>query len=170
MKTLESIRKLFLITGYLSDGGIFRCNFCHKFVSLFILFLVLVFEFTSVIYVVRHLQIGDIANSLYAGLQVAAMLPAIGSFFTLMYHKEKVQELFHNFQNLFDRFVGGSDSAVFFIKAERATEKLLRYAFAALTGCYIIGSLALAVSGVIFYIIRDGYVEPGKLFLPLKIR
>lgn len=57
----------------------------------------------SAIYVVRHLQTGDIERSLQAGIQVTGAAQVIGSMFTMMYHKEKVQKVVDGFQEIFDQ-------------------------------------------------------------------
>lgn len=167
MKTLKSIRQAFAFIGYLPGDGKFR----HKIVSLLIVLILFAFELTSVIYMVRHLQFGDIANSMFAGLEAAATFTEIGSLFSLIYHRKKVQRVFDSFQQICDRIIDkNKPSAVFFIQAEITSEKLLKYAFVGLNGGYILSSLIFVILDAIYHYIRDGHIESGKLFLPLKIR
>lgn len=171
MNVLKSIRTVFAYLGYLPGKGIFKNKFSNKIASLINLMLVLTFEFTSLIYMVGHLKIGDIENSLYAGFQAAALLPAIGSFSTLMYHKRKIWKILDSFQRIFDHIVcGNKPTAIFFIRIEKMCEKLPKYAFLSLSGGFFGCSLLFAILGAIFYTMRDGHIEPGNLFLPIKLR
>lgn len=171
MKILDSIRKVFAIAGYLPDEKIFRYEFCQIIVPLCILLLMIVFQMTSVIYMVRHLQIGEIESSLYAGFEAAVLLPALGSFFTLMYHKENIRRVCDDLQKIYDRFIGDKKpSAVLFMRVEKTSGKLLKYAFVGLCGGFFICSLIFALLGMVFYLIRDGRIQPKNLFLPVKLR
>lgn len=58
---------------------------------------------TATIYMVRHLQMGDIENSLYAALDVPATLLVIGTYLTMVYNKEKVRKVLDDFQEIFDK-------------------------------------------------------------------
>lgn len=103
MKILESIRQKISFIGYLTDEGIFRNTFYHAIVSVVLILIVFTFQLTAAIYVLRHLQIGDIENSLYAGLDVPATSMLIGTLLTILYNKKKVREVIDNFQNIFDK-------------------------------------------------------------------
>lgn len=103
MKILESIRQKLAFIGYLTDEGVFRYKFYHTIVSLGLILSVIAFQLTAAIYMWRHLQMGDIENSLYAGLDVPATSMVIGTLLTIMYSKEKVRKVIDDFQNIFDK-------------------------------------------------------------------
>lgn len=103
MEILLFNRRTLAFLGFLPREPIFRYKFLHTIVSLIILLILFVFELMSAIYVVRHLQMGDIESSLQAGIQVTGAAQVIGSMFTMMYHKEKVQKVVDGFQKIFDQ-------------------------------------------------------------------
>lgn len=103
MKILQSIRRIFVILGYLADDDrIFRYDFFHTLVSLTILLIVFAMALTSVIYMVRHLQIGDIENSLFASLATLVASMAIGTYLLIIYNKTKLRRVIDDFQKIFD--------------------------------------------------------------------
>lgn len=98
MEILRYNRRLLACIGFLPEGQLFRYN-----IMPFIILLILaVFELTSAIYVVRHLQMDDIESALQAGIQITGAAQIIGSIFTVMYHKENVQKVVDGFQKIFD--------------------------------------------------------------------
>lgn len=103
MKILESIRQKLAFIGYLTDDGFFRYTFNHTLISLVLILILFAFQLTAAIYMLRHLQIGDIENSLYAALDVPATSMVIGTFLTIMYNKKKVREVIDDFQIICDK-------------------------------------------------------------------
>lgn len=106
MKILHYTRRAFSLVGYLSNERTFASQTIHAIVSFLFILTLLVFEVSSIIYVVIHLKAGDYRNSLYASLQVMAVLPTIPSFFTMMYHKDKVRDVIGYFQKMSDQCTG----------------------------------------------------------------
>lgn len=103
MKILRRVRWAFSLAGYLPDERIFDFKYGHAIASfLFILALILA-EITSITYVMHHLKVGDYQNCVYAGPQIAAVLPKIVSVLTMLYHKDKIRDVIHGFQKMFDK-------------------------------------------------------------------
>lgn len=193
MKILRGVRWAFSCAGYLPDERIFDFKYVHAITSfLFILTLILA-EITSITYVMHHLKIGDYLNCIYAGLQIAAVSPELVSVFTMMYHKDKVHDVIHGFQTIFDKcneyrpdmhfryrmysilcyinsFAGeGKRSAAYFNRADRLSEKYF-LVLSTLVGFIIALSLALAAVTCGYYYKRDGHIEFRNIYLPYKTR
>lgn len=100
MEILSYTRRALAIIGYLPGERIFRFQIVHSIISLLLATLLSAFVATSVVYVVRHLQIGDIENSLQATFQVLGTIPLIASFVTIIYHKEKVRSVIDTLQQI----------------------------------------------------------------------
>lgn len=115
MEILQSIRRHFALIGFLPDERVFRYESCHTLLSLFIFSLFIEQVLASLIFLIRHLQMGDIERGLYAGFQVSLGIAVIGSFVTIMYNKDKVREVIVSFLNIFDECK--KDSFDLFIKA-----------------------------------------------------
>lgn len=103
MGILNLIQHSLAFVGFLSGKAIFRSRFLHAIVSLNILGNLIGFVMTGLVYIVRHLQIGDVENSLHAAFQVSGTIPLIVSFCTIMYHKEKLRKVIDTFQQIYDR-------------------------------------------------------------------
>lgn len=106
MKILQYIRRVFSFLGYLSDERIFAFMFGHEIISVSFILILFIFEASSVVYAVRHLVIGDLQNFLHASYCIPALITAIGSFFTMMYHKDKISVVIGYFQKIFDKCNG----------------------------------------------------------------
>lgn len=104
MEIIETIQRIFTFTGLCTrkGGNDRRTNIYQALVFTFILMLYSLFGLASSVYVVRHLRMGDIENSLYAGFQVAAIFSAIGSFLTVGYRKQKVRIIIDKIQKIVD--------------------------------------------------------------------
>lgn len=188
MIILRRTRQAFSLLGYLSHERIFAFKFGHAIASSVFMLVLILFELSSVIYVVRHLKIGDFKNSLYAGLQMMAVLPAIASFITMMYHKDKVRDVIDGFQKISDQcnsvestpdrsktlfipFSGArKSSAAYFNRANRISEKYLLLAFVVVVGGFIVSSIMFAALTYAYYWKRDGHVEFKNLYLPYRTR
>lgn len=99
MKILQNIQRIFSIIGYLPDP---RDHWQRIIVPIMVLITLISMEVSAAVYAVRHIQSGDIENSLYAGLDVPGTLLMIGTYLTIMYHKEKVRQVIDDFQKIFD--------------------------------------------------------------------
>lgn len=191
MKILLNTRRALAIIGYLPGERIFRFQIVHSIISLLLAILLNAFVATSVVFVVRHLQIGDIENSLQATFQVLGTIPLIASFVTIIYHKEKVRSVIDTLQEISNKcnwpFVSSNSlatklwqfsqlcwtgekepSAVFFKRADMLSENCYKYLMVVFFGGYIVSSVAILAAGALFHLIRDGIVEPNHLFLPTK--
>lgn len=169
-----------------------RTNIQQRLVFSCILMLYLLFEVASTIYVVRHLKIGDIENSLYAGFQVLAIFSTIGCFLTVGYHKQKVRIIIAEIQKLVDQSILASKqkqfrilensffnfmfvaidtpSAIYFVHADKFSQIFFKYALIGIDGVFFSTSLLFVASGAVYYYKRDGHIEARNLFLPYKLR
>lgn len=103
MKILRYIRLSMASLGYLPTDRLFRFKWSDTIVTLFVSIILIGFESSSVVYVLRHLQIEHLKDCLYAGCQMTAVLPALGTLFTIFINKRiKVQRVIDDFQKLFD--------------------------------------------------------------------
>lgn len=70
-------------------------------------------ELGAAIYMVRHLQSGDIKNSLYAGLDVPGVVIIFGTYLTIMCNTEKLRQVIDDLQKIFDEcnLTGSSELA-----------------------------------------------------------
>lgn len=188
---LHLTQRALAFVGFFAGKQIFRYKCLHTLVSLLILINLLTFVSTSVVYIVIHLQMGDIENVLQACYQVTGTVPLLASFFTIMYHKEKVAKLIDAFQKIFNRcteywvstcaqieqlnlfyfFAGaGKSSAIGFMRADRLSEIFITVAMSAILGGFIASSIASVAIDAIIDFTRDGYIEAKDLFLPFKMR
>lgn len=169
MEILSLIRQTFAVIGYISDGRIFRSRRHQTVVSVIVLMILIAYELSCAVYFVQNLQVGEIENSLYAVLQASALTSSIGSFLTMIYHKESIRMLISHLQNTFDK-VAEKPSTVFFLRVNEFSETFLKYALIAMIGGYVVSSMTIAAAGALLNYMRDGYVDPGNLYLPIKIR
>lgn len=100
MEILRLSQRAFTFVGFIPGKQIFRLKIVHTIISLFILLNLFVLVATSVVYVVRHLQIGYIENVLKASFQISATTPLLASFITIIYHRDKVREVIETFQEI----------------------------------------------------------------------
>lgn len=104
MKILRYIRLSMAILGFLPNQRLFRFKWSQAIVTLLVFVILIGFELSSALYVLRHLQIENIADCLYAGIQITGVLPALGTLFTIFVNKrDKVQRLIDNFQKVSDK-------------------------------------------------------------------
>lgn len=169
MEILSLIRQTFAVIGYISDERIFHSPLQQTVVSVIVLMILIAYELSCAVYFVRNFRIGEIENSLYAVLQASALTSSIGSYLTMMYHKESIHELIGRLQNTFDK-VAEKPSTIFFLRANDFSENFLKYAMIAMIGGYIVFSMTIAAAGALLDSMRNGYVDPGNLYLPIKIR
>lgn len=101
---LKTFQRIFTLTGLCVRIGENdrRTNIRQIMVYCIILVLYFLFELASIVYVVRHLRMGDVENCLYAGFQVVAILSTIGTFLTVGYRKRKVRNIIDEFQQIVD--------------------------------------------------------------------
>lgn len=101
---IKTIQRILIGTGLCTrkGGNDRRTNIRQALVFSFILILYSLFELASTVYVVRHLRMGDIENSLYAGFQVAAIFSTIGCFLTVGYRKQEVRTIIDEIQKIVD--------------------------------------------------------------------
>lgn len=102
MKILRNVRRLLSLIGFLSNERLFACKYGHLIGTAVIFTLLMMAKLTSISYMVTHWRMGDYENSVYAGLQVAAVMPNIVSIITMMYHKENVRQVISYFQRISD--------------------------------------------------------------------
>lgn len=193
MKILRLTRDVLAFIGYLSDEPIFRFKIIHTTISVLIAVILIAFGLTSSIYAVKHLQIGQYAESLYAVWEIVSMVQTLASFGTIMIHKNNIREVIDEFQKIFNncnkwhacveyspqftikllliKSVGaGKSSAELFMRTDKFCEKILKYALTGFIGTFVAVSIILAATSYAFYYIRDGYADPTKLFLSSKMR
>lgn len=104
MEILRNNRVVFAYIGYLSDRRIIRSRLLQVLGSLLVLIILIIYELTSAVYILQHLQIGDIENCLYAAIQAVLVVSAICSFLSIMYHnKERVRRVLDEFQKIVDQ-------------------------------------------------------------------
>lgn len=77
MEILHKNRLIFDCIGYLSDERIFRSQLFQALGSVIILIILIVYELTSAVYIVRNLQTGDIENGFFAAFQAVPVVSAI---------------------------------------------------------------------------------------------
>lgn len=106
MKILLNTRRAFSFAGYLTKERIFTFKFGHEIASSLIILSLILIEVGSIVYVLRHLKIGDYQNCLYGSLQIAGVLPVIAIFVAMMYHKDRVHDVIGGFQKIFDQCNG----------------------------------------------------------------
>lgn len=102
MKIFESTQQKFISIGYLSDVRSSGHGYYHIAVPTVISILLIAMEVTAAIYAMQHFLMGDIENSLYAGLDVPGTILVLGTFLTILYNKEKLREVIDSFQEIFD--------------------------------------------------------------------
>lgn len=197
MKILRNIRRAFSFIGFLSDEKIFGIKTVHTIVTLLFFPTLILFEVSSVVYVVRQIQIGDYQNALYASLQVAAVLPAIVSAITMMYQKDKVRDVIVGLQKIFEQcnepnffnsqanhneitysiWIASNESAgelkssaVHFIQADQLAEKFLSLGMIGVMGGLFASSFTFAAMGCAYFYKRDGHIEFRNIYVPFKIR
>lgn len=61
-------------------------------------------------------------------------------------------------------------SIAFYLRANKVSEGSLRLVMISMQSVGIFSSLFFATAGAAYYYIHDGYIEPIKLYLPLKLR
>lgn len=103
MKIFELIQEKFTTFGYLSTHRDSGCNIYHIIAPIFILISLTMMGSLAAVYSVRHFLMGDIENSLYAGLDVPATLLLIGTYSTVLYNKKKLRKVIDEFQEIFDK-------------------------------------------------------------------
>lgn len=103
MKIIELIQEKFTSFGYLSAHRDSGCNIYDIIAPIFILITLTMMGSLAAVYSVRHFLMGDIENSLYAGLDVPATLLLIGTYSTVLYNKKKLQNVIDEFQEIFDK-------------------------------------------------------------------
>lgn len=101
-KIFRNFRRVFFFVGYLPEERILDGKYGHAVTSFLFICTLFACELTSIAYVVHHWKIGDYKNSLFACLQVAAIIPSIASFCTIMYHRDQLREVIDQFQRIFD--------------------------------------------------------------------
>lgn len=194
MKIFELTQQKFLSIGYLSDVRSSGHGYYHIVVPIVISILLIAMEVMAAIYAVLHFQMGDIENSLYAGLDVPGTILVIGTYLTVLYNKQKLRKVIDSFQEIFDSckpmhlerellnwvlvmvcasvsFAGeDKPSAVFFVRADKFVQKLLRVMFFIAVPNYVITSVGFAAYGAYSDFSQNGHIEPRKLFLPLRLR
>lgn len=103
MKILRNTRRVLSLMGYLPDERIFSFKYGHVISSLLFILTLILLGVSSIIYAMRRLNAGDHPNFLFASNQVVAVIPAIVSFCTIMYHKEKIRDVIASFQKITDQ-------------------------------------------------------------------
>lgn len=100
MKILSYTRKAFSLLGYLPHERIFCSKFVHAIVSFLFILNMAVGELAGIIYMIRHLKIDDIRNSLYASFQIIGLVPAIASFISMMMNKDNIRVVIIGLQKI----------------------------------------------------------------------
>lgn len=103
MKIFGLIQKKFTSIGYLSAEQNSGSDFYHIIAPILIAFTLILMEVAATIYSWRHFQMGDIENSLYAGLDVPGTALVIGTFLSVLYKKENVRIVIDALQDIFDK-------------------------------------------------------------------
>lgn len=104
MKILQNNKRVMEIIGMcaLADGSDIRLKVSQMANAAVLLILFLLVEWFSMLYCLEHYRIGDIANNLFAVIQVIGDAPTIACFISLMYQKKSVREYFERLQKIVD--------------------------------------------------------------------
>lgn len=191
MQVLKIVQDVLKLIGLCSVPGKYL-QFQQKIICLFVL-LVLVtgMSLGSAVYIFYHMKMGEVENSLYAFFQFAAAFGDANMILAISFQREKVKKIIDELQSLYDqckfteakfpliklnlfsmlRFAAiDTPSAVYFARANEMSLKFVKWSVWTVMGSYIISSLAYAGGGLVFFYIRDGFVDPALMYLPYKIR
>lgn len=87
----------------LADGRDFRSKLHQIAITILIMILLTLIEWSSALFCLEHYRIGDINSNLFAVIQFIGTLPAIASCISLVYRKSSVRDYFARIQSVFDQ-------------------------------------------------------------------